>query len=185
MILPIYVYGTEVLRHETHEIDPQKEEGLAKLIDDMFETMYKADGVGLAAPQIGKSIRLFVIDADDLKAHYPETAGFKKAFINPSILEASDETATMEEGCLSLPGISESVTRPVRVRVRYMDLSGEWHEEWLEGFNARVFQHEYDHLEEVLFTDRVAPLRKQLIKGKLSKLSKGKVGAGYRTITGR
>ena len=186
MILPIYVYGTEVLRHETKEIaDPANEEGLPKLIDDMFETMYKADGVGLAAPQVGKSLRLFVIDADDLKESFPETAGFKKAFINPSILESSDEVVSMEEGCLSLPGISESVSRPKWVTVRYQDLQGEWHEEKLEGFNARVFQHEYDHLEEVLFTDRVAPLRKQMIKSKLSKLSKGKVGASYRTVTNR
>ena len=185
MILPIYVYGTEVLRHETKEIDPLKEEGLAKLIDDMFETMYKADGVGLAAPQVGKSIRLFVIDADELKSSFPETEGFKKAFINPSILESSEETVSMEEGCLSLPGISESVTRPKWVSVRYQDLDGEWHEERLEGFNARVFQHEYDHLEEVLFTDRIASLRKQMVKGKLSKLSKGKVPASYRTVSNK
>lgn len=183
MILPIYVYGTEVLRKETKEIDPLNEEGLDKLIGDMFETMYKADGVGLAAPQIGKSIRLFVVDADDLKDNFPETAGFKKAFINPTILESSEETCAMDEGCLSLPGISESVKRPKSVTVRYQDLQGEWHEEKLEGFNARVFQHEYDHLEDVLFTDRVTPLRKQMIKGKLSKLSKGKVPASYRTVT--
>ena len=183
MILPIYVFGTGVLRQETKEIDPLKEEGLSKLIDDMFETMYKADGVGLAAPQVGKSIRLFVIDADDLKGTFPETAGFKKAFINPSIIESSEETCSMEEGCLSIPGISESVVRPKSVTVRYQDLQGEWHEEHLEGFNARVFQHEFDHLEDVLFTDRVAPLRKQMIKGKLTKLTKGKVPASYRTVT--
>lgn len=183
MILSIYVYGTDVLRRETKEIDPTKEEGLEKLISDMYETMYSADGVGLAAPQIGKSIRLFVVDADDLKDNFPETAGFKKAFINPSIIESSAETCSMEEGCLSLPGISESVTRPKWVIVRYQDLMGEWHEERLDGFNARVFQHEFDHLEDVLFTDRVAPLRKQMIKGKLSKLSKGKVSASYRTVT--
>lgn len=182
MILPIYVYGTDVLRAETKEVDV-KDEHLQRFIDDLFETMYASDGVGLAAPQVGKAVRMFVIDADDLKDVYPETGGFKRTIINPIIVESGDEMVTLDEGCLSLPGISEPVKRPSSVRVKYQNLDGEWIEEELEGFNARVFQHEYDHLEGVLFTDKVAPMRRQMLKGKLSKLSKGKVNAAYRTVT--
>lgn len=182
MTLPIYIYGTEVLRTETKEVD-LKDEHLPKLVEDLFETMYASDGVGLAGPQVGKAMRIFVIDADDLKDIYPETAGFKRTVINPSILEFGDEQVSMDEGCLSLPGISEPVKRPSTIRVKYQSLDGEWVEEELSGFKARVFQHEYDHLEGVLFTDKVAPMRRQLLRGKLNKLSKGKVDASYRTVT--
>lgn len=182
MVLPIYIYGREELRTPTHEVSLE-DNTLPKLIDDMFETMYASDGVGLAAPQIGRSLRLFVVDASPLNDIYPETATFKRAFINPIILESSKEEVLMEEGCLSIPGVSEKVLRPKSVRVRYQTLDGRAVEELLEGFNARVFQHEYDHIEDVLFTDRISPLRKQLIKKKLNDLSRGKVRAGYRTVT--
>lgn len=184
MKLPVYIYGKEELREKTTEVNPG-EPMLTKLISDMYETMYDADGVGLAAPQVGKSLRLFVIDADPLKDVFPETEGFKKAFLNPTILESSKEEVIMEEGCLSFPGLSERVSRPTWVCVKYQDEAGEWHEEKLEGFCARVFQHEYDHIEGILFTDKVTGMRKQMIKTKLQKLARGKVTAGYRTISAK
>lgn len=184
MKLPIYIYGKEELRNKTVEVTPG-EPAIDKLVTDMFETMYDADGVGLAAPQVGKSMRLFVIDADPLKDVFPETAGFKQAYLNASILERSEEEVVMEEGCLSFPGLSERVSRPNWVRVKYQDEKGEWHEERLEGFCARVFQHEYDHIDGILFTDKVTGMRKQMIKTKLQKLAKGKVNADYRTISSR
>lgn len=182
MQLPIYVYGTEVLREETKEIT-QDYPGLQKLIEDMFETMYASDGVGLAAPQIGKAIRLFVVDADPLADDFPSSKGFKKVFINPVITSASDDTCTMQEGCLSLPGLSENVVRPKEVTVKYLDENFEAHEETFSDFNARVVQHEYDHLEQTLFTDRIKPMRKTIIKKKLQKMSRGEVRADYRVVT--
>ncbi len=184
MKLPIYIYGKAELREKTADVIPG-DPVLEKLIADMFETMYDADGVGLAAPQVGKAMRLFVIDADPLKDVFPETAGFKRAFLNASILESSEEEVMMEEGCLSFPGLSERIYRPSWVVVQYQDEKGEWHEEKLEGFCARVFQHEYDHINGILFTDKVTGLRKQMIKTKLQKLAKGKVNASYRTISSK
>ena len=182
MKLPIYVYGTEVLRRETQQITVEYP-GLEKLLSDMFETMYDSDGVGLAAPQVGKAIRLFVVDADPMKDEYPDSAGFKRIFINPEILASSEEECTMWEGCLSLPGINEKVTRPASVKVRYLDEHFQPHEEELHNFNARVFQHEYDHIEQTLFTDRISGMRKQMVKGKLQKMLRGQVSANYRVIT--
>lgn len=182
MILPIYVYGTEVLREETKEITPEYP-GLEKLIADMFETMYASDGVGLAAPQVGRAIRLFVVDADPLKDDFPDSEGFKRVFINPKITHQSEEICTMPEGCLSLPGLSENVDRPAEITLRYFDEGFNEKEETFSGFNARVVQHEYDHLEQTLFTDRVKPMRKAMIKNKLQKMSRGQVRAGYRVVT--
>lgn len=182
MKLPIYIYGMEVLREKTRELTPDYPD-LQKLVQNMIETMYDSDGVGLAAPQIGKSLRLFVIDADTLKDYYPETEGFKRVIINPVILSKSQETVAMEEGCLSLPGISEKVVRPKEITVRYQDENFEEHEEVLSGFNARVFQHEYDHIEGILFTDLISPMRKKMVKRKLQKLAKGDVNAGYQVVT--
>lgn len=184
MKLPIYIYGKEELRNKTEDVTPG-DAALDKLIADMYETMYDADGVGLAAPQVGKSLRLFVIDADPLKDAFPETAGFKRAFLNATIIESSPEEVVMEEGCLSFPGLSEKVSRPVWVKAKYQDEKGEWHEEKFEGFCARVFQHEYDHIDGILFTDKVAGMRKQMIKAKLQKLSRGKVTADYRIVTSK
>ena len=180
MILAIYTYGMPVLRKESVDITPDYP-GLEQLIADMFETMYHSDGVGLAAPQIGKAIRLVVITLDVLKDDYPEYAGFNKAYINPHILEYDDtHTETMEEGCLSLPGIHEPVKRPTRIRVKYQDEDFQEHEEWVEGYLARVMQHEFDHLDAHLFVDRLTPLRKQMVRGKLGQLLKGKFRCGYK-----
>lgn len=182
MELPIYVYGTEVLRKPTKEVTPETP-GLEKLISDMYDTMYASDGIGLAAPQVGKSLQLFVIDATPLKEAFPETAGMKHTFINAEILETGDEEVSMEEGCLSLPGISEPVSRPTMVQVRYQDDHFEWHTETFRGYCARVFLHEYDHTQGVLFTDKVSAMRRAMVRGKLKKLSRGNVRADYKVIT--
>lgn len=180
MILPIYTYGMPVLRKESEDITPDYPE-LQQLIKDMFETMYHSDGVGLAAPQIGRNIRLVVITLDPLKDDYPEYAGFNKVYINPHILEYDDtKTESMEEGCLSLPGIHEPVRRPTRILVAYDDEQFQHHEEWVEGYLARVMQHEFDHLDAHLFVDRISPLRKQMVRSKLTQLIKGKFRCAYK-----
>lgn len=180
MILPIYTYGMPVLRKEAEDITPDYPE-LKELIANMFETMYHSDGVGLAAPQIGKAIRVVVITLDPLKEDYPEYANFNKAYINPHILEFDDsKTESMDEGCLSLPGINEPVRRPTRIHVKYMDEDFNEHDEWVEGFLARVMQHEFDHLDGHLFIDRISPLRKQMIRSKLSQMLKGKFRCAYK-----
>lgn len=185
MILPIYTYGQSVLRKVASDITPDYS-NLPQLIENMFETMYRSDGVGLAAPQIGLDIRVVVITLDVLKDDYPEYAGFNKAYINPHILEYDEsETVSMDEGCLSLPGIHEPVRRPTRIRVRYQDPDFTEHEEWVDGYLARVMQHEFDHLEGKVFTDRISPLRKQMVKSKLASLAKGKVRCSYKVKTAR
>ncbi|PTL32910.1 peptide deformylase [Prevotella sp. oral taxon 376] len=181
MILPIYIYGQSVLRKQAEDISLDYPD-LKQLIQDMFETMHASDGVGLAAPQIGKSIRVVVIDLDVLKDDFPEYENFRRAFINPHILEYDDtETETLEEGCLSVPGIHESVTRPTRIHVKYVDEELKEHDEWVEGYLARVMQHEFDHLDGTMFVDRVKPLRKQLIRNKLKAMTQGKYRCAYRT----
>ncbi len=181
MILPIYIYGQPVLRKVAEDI-PADYPNLDELIRDMFETLVESDGVGLAAPQIGKSIRVVVIDLDVLSDDLPEYKDFRKAYINPHILEYDDtNTETMEEGCLSLPAIHEKVTRPTRIRVSYMDADMKSHDEWVEGYLARVMQHEFDHLEGKVFVDRISPLRKQLIKSKMRALLQGRYRCGYKT----
>lgn len=181
MILPIYTYGSAVLREEAEDITPDYPE-LSTLIDNMFETMYNSQGVGLAAPQIGLPIRLAVITLDCLSEDYPEYKDFNEAYINPHILEFDNsELKSMEEGCLSLPGISEPVKRPTRIKVKWLDREWNEHEEWVEGYLARVMQHEFDHLEGTVFTDRLAPLRKQIVRKKLSNLLAGKFSCNYKT----
>lgn len=180
MILAIYTYGNAVLRKETKEISSDYPD-LKILVDNMFETMYNADGVGLAAPQIGLAIRLLVIDLAPFKEQDPELGSFRVAMINPEILEMSEETEICEEGCLSIPGIHESVPRSVKIKIRYYDTDFNEHVEEFEGYKARVVQHEYDHLEGNLFTDKVNPLRRQLLKSKLTNIAKGKVRAEYKT----
>lgn len=179
MILPIYLYGQPVLRRESDEV-PQDYADLKQLIADMFETLTQADGCGLAAPQVGKSMRMFIVDGTVLAEDYPECATFKKAFINPEVLEESEETIAYSEGCLSLPGISENVVRPVSVHVHYYDENWQEHDEWLEGFNSRIFQHEYDHIEGNVFTDKISPIRRQFVKNKLINIAKGKTTARYK-----
>ncbi len=181
MVLPIYIYGQPVLRKEAQDI-PKDYPGLKELIADMFETMDESDGIGLAAPQIGKDIRVAVIDLNALSDDMPEYKGFRKAYINAHILEYDDtETDTQEEGCLSLPAIHEKVTRPTRIRVSYLDEELQEHDEWIDGYLARVMQHEFDHLDGKVFVDRISALRKQLIKNKLRSLLQGRYRCGYKT----
>lgn len=178
MILPIYLYGQAVLRKPTEEITQTPE--LKQFIADMYETLTQADGCGLAAPQVGKSWRLFIVDGTELAEDYPECTDFKRTFINPELLAASEETCTYSEGCLSLPGISENVVRPKTIRIRYQDENFVEHEEEFTGFCARIIQHEYDHLEAHVFTDRISPIRKTFVRNKLASIAKGKVGAKYK-----
>ncbi|MDR0758232.1 MAG: peptide deformylase [Tannerella sp.] len=178
MILPVYTYGQPVLREKTHDIDADYP-GIKQLIADMFETMYQAEGIGLAAPQIGRSIRLLVIDTDALKKSYPECRKFKRVMINPEIVEKSDKTIVQEEGCLSFPGIHEKVERAARIRVRYLNEDFVAQEEILENFAARVVQHEYEHLDGEMLIDHISPIRKQLNKGKLNSIIKGATSCAY------
>lgn len=180
MILPIYLYGQAVLRKVAQDITPDYPE-LPKLIEDMFETMDNAEGVGLAAPQIGLPIRLVVIDLSPLSDDFPEYKDHRKVYINAHIIETSEDTDSAEEGCLSLPGIHEKVTRPVRVHVKYMDENFIEHDEWVDGFLARCMQHEFDHLEGKVFVDRLSPLRRQMNKNRLMNLLKGKAHCAYKT----
>lgn len=179
MILPIYLYGQPVLRKEAEALSASYPE-LKQLEADMFETMYHAEGVGLAAPQVGLSIRLLVIDADVLAEDYPECKGFKRTMINPVFLEKSEETISLDEGCLSLPGIHEKVARSKRIRVRYFDTDFQAHEETLEGFAARVVQHECEHLAGHVFIDNISAIRRQLNKSKLNNIIKGTARCAYR-----
>lgn len=179
MIYPIVVYGSPVLRKVASEIDKDYP-NLTKLIEDMFETMYASDGIGLAAPQIGKSIRLMVIDATSLAEEEPKLANFKKVFINPEIIKEEGAEWAFSEGCLSLPKIREDVVRKPNVHIQYYDENFEFHDEKWDGIAARIIQHEYDHLEGVLFVDHLSPLKKKLLKGKLNAISKGKVDANYK-----
>lgn len=181
MILPIYTYGQPVLRKEAQDITPDYPE-LKTLIENMWETLAKSEGIGLAAPQIGLDIRLVVIDLDPLAEDLPEYKNFKKTYINAHILEYDDtEKESSEEGCLSLPAIHEKVVRPTRILVSYMDEEFKEHEEWVDGYLARVMQHEFDHLDGKMFIDRISPLRKQLIKSKLKALLQGRFRCAYRT----
>jgi peptide deformylase len=179
MILPIYTYGNAVLRKHAEEISSDYPD-LKKLIDDMYETMYHADGVGLAAPQVGLPIRMLVIGLDALAEDNPELAKFKKVMINPVMLEMSEEEVEGNEGCLSIPGISEKVYRAEWIKIKYHDADFNEYIEEFEDFIARVIQHEYDHLEGSLFTDHVNPLRRQMIKTKLNNIAKGKVQCDYK-----
>ncbi|MBL4669540.1 MAG: peptide deformylase [Flavobacteriales bacterium] len=181
MILPIVAYGTPVLREETKEIE-QDYPDLNLLIEDMFDTMYAAKGVGLAAPQIGRAIRLFIVDASGFNEddEHPELEGFKRIYINPIIVEESGKEWKFEEGCLSIPGIREDVSRQPNITIEYYNEKFELIEETLDGIAARVIQHEYDHIETVLFTDKINPLRKRLIKGKLNDIAKGNIKVNYR-----
>lgn len=182
MIYPIVAYGDPVLKKKAEEIT-QDYPGLKQLIEDMFETMYNAHGVGLAAPQIGKSIRLFVVDATPFSEGEdgdPSCADFRRVFINPIIYEEEGEEWGFEEGCLSIPNIREEVWRKPVVRIEYYDENWDLYEEELDGYAARVVQHEYDHIEGTLFIERIKPFRRTLIKGKLSDISNGEVDVAYR-----
>ena len=181
MTYPIVVYGHPVLRKVAVEVD-KDHPGLAQLIDDLFETMYNSEGLGLAAPQIGKSVRIFVIDGKPVAEEEPELQDFKKVFINARITEKYGDLQLMNEGCLSIPNLREEVNRESHIRIIYYDEAWVLHDEEYDGYRARIIQHEYDHLDGILFTDKVSPLRKRLLKSKLLAISKGKFEAEYRTI---
>lgn len=180
MILPIYLYGQPVLRKVARNIDKDYP-NLKELIQNMFETMYNADGIGLAAPQIGLDIRLFVIDLEPLAEDDPRYKGFKKVFINPQIIEETGEIVSLQEGCLSIPGINEAVSREETIRIKYVDENFEEKDEIYSDFFARCIQHEYDHIEGKLFIDKISGIRKQLIKSKLNNMIKGRVNCSYKT----
>ncbi len=188
MILPIVAYGDPVLKKPAEEINKDYP-GLDQLIADMFETMYQASGVGLAAPQVGRSIRMFIVDGspfaetDDDEEEDPRAAGmegFKKVFINPVIEEESGVEWGFAEGCLSIPKIREEVFRKEIVRISYYDENWNFHEETFDGYKARIIQHEYDHIEGVLFTDHLSVLKKRLLTKRLSNISQGVVSVDYK-----
>lgn len=180
MIRPIYTYGQPVLREKAQLVDASWGD-LNALVADMFDTMYQADGVGLAAPQIGLSVRVLVIDASPLANDYLECKDFKRVMINPEITSHSEDAISFEEGCLSFPGVHENVARFSKISVRYLDAELHLQEEELEGFAARVVQHECDHLDGRVFIDSISSIRKQLNKGKLGLILKGAAKCSYRT----
>ena len=187
MILPIIAYGNPVLKRIADEI-PENFEGLSSLLTDMFETMYAAKGVGLAAPQIGASIRLFIVDGSPFANEEGEEIdpkaigieGFKKVFINPIIEEESGDLWPFQEGCLSIPKIRENVSRKERICVSYYDENWSLHRDEFDGYKARIIQHEYDHLEGILFTDKLSPLKKKLLSKRLGNVSIGIVEVDYK-----
>ena len=185
MFLPIYLYGHPVLRKASEDIGTDYP-GLGQLIEDMFYTMDQADGVGLAAPQIGRNIRLFVVDTSAFAENDPECDGFRRAFMNAHITERFGEEKNREEGCLSVPGIHEYVKRPDSIRIRHTDpATGKETEEVYSGYKAWVIQHEYDHLDGKIFTDHLSPLRKRLLKGKLANIAAGKADCRYKNVTAK
>lgn len=180
MLLPIYAYGQPVLKKVAENISPEYP-NLKELIKNMWETMYEAHGVGLAAPQIGHSIRLFVIDTEQLeKEDNPDLVGFKKVFINAQKIEEKGEKWSYEEGCLSIPNIRGEVLRKPLLTIRYLDENFVEHTQSFDGVNARVIQHEYDHIDGILFTDHLSPVKRTLIRNKLENIRRGKVNAEYR-----
>ncbi len=181
MILPVVAYGHPTLKKRAVEIE-QDYPDLNEFIENMWETMYKAVGVGLAAPQVNKGIRLFVIDAAPYKDEFPEVEGFKKVFINAEILEETGEEWEYNEACLSVPGLAEYVSRKPKIKIKYQDENFEEHIEEYDGMLARIIQHEYDHIEGVVFVERVSNMKKLLLKNKLKDISTGKVNASYKMI---
>lgn len=186
MVLPIVAYGDPVLRKET-EVLTKDFPKLEALIENMFETMYEARGIGLAAPQVGMAVRLFIVDAtvfeddEDLTEEEQKFAStFKKVFINPKIIAESGDEWAFNEGCLSIPDVREDVFRQPEVTIEYEDENFKKQKETLTGIVARIVQHEYDHIEGILFTDKLSPLKKRLIKGKLTNISKGNIDVDYR-----
>lgn len=180
MILPIFAFGQPVLKQVAKDITAEYE-GLSQLIEDMWETMYQAYGVGLAAPQIGLGIRIFVVDSTQIKDEMRKgEQGIKKVFINAHVIEESGKSWGYEEGCLSIPHVRGEVERLDTVRIKYMDENFNEFEETYSGINARVIQHEYDHIDGVLFTDKLKPLKKKLIQRRMNDIAAGKVRADYK-----
>ena len=181
MIRPIYLYGSGVLREAAAEADITKKEEIAALVADLKETLVKADGCGLAAPQIGVSQRVLIVTGEGLEETYPYLKDFRRTMINPEVLEESSEKCTFSEGCLSVPGVYADVTRPASIRIRYYDEDLKEVEETLDKFACRMVQHELDHLDGTMFVDRVAPIRRKMIAKKLQNISRGKVSTAYKT----
>jgi peptide deformylase len=181
MVLPVLAYGHPTLRRISEDIEKDYP-GLDELIDNMFDTMYATAGVGLAAPQINKNIRLFIVDASPFGEEVPEAKGFKKVFINAQIIEEKGDEWSFNEGCLSLPEIREDVIRQPDIRIQYYDENFEYHDDKFSKVMARIIQHEYDHLEGILFVDRIPNIRKILLKRKLSDISKGNIDVDYKMI---
>ncbi len=179
MILPIVAFGDPVLTSKAKDINPDYP-NLKELISDMWETMYNAEGVGLAAPQIGESIRLFIIDASPFKEDEPEVDGLKRVFINPVIFEKTGKDLLFNEGCLSFPGLREDIYRKPDIKIRYYDEDFNEHTESYTGIASRIIQHEYDHIEGVVMINRISPLKRQLIKNRLGNIAKGKVNTAYK-----
>ena len=181
MIQAIYLYGSEVLRKKAEPADLGEKDQLKNLIQDLKDTLERADGCGLAAPQIGESVRVVVVDGDVMADIYDYLKGFKRTFVNPVVLEESQETSTYNEGCLSVPGVYCDVVRPKKIKVEYYDENLEKHTEEFDNFAARMIQHEFSHLDGVLFTDLVAPIRKKLVMKKLQRIAAGKVPTRYKS----
>lgn len=185
MILPIYLYGSEVLRTKASIVDLTSQkirEEISKLVNDMIETMSHADGVGLAAPQVGKLIRLIVVDGTPIADSFPELENFRRVLINPIVLEESTQEVEYNEGCLSIPDINAGVLRPEKIKIKYFNQNFEEVQEELEGFCCRIVQHELDHLDGVLFVDKTAPIRKKMVSARLNNIRAGKVKTSYKTI---
>lgn len=190
MLLPIYIYGTSVLREKAQPVDLETEEGkeerlkgIKELLNDMYQTMKHADGVGIAAPQVGKSLRMLIVDGTGLAEDMPELKDFKRYMINPVVTMESAETAEYSEGCLSVPDIHADVTRPKTIEVEYFNEKFEKIKETFTGFACRMVEHEMDHLNGHMFIDRVSPIRRKLMAAKLAKLQGGKVRTSYKTVT--
>lgn len=178
MILPIYAYGNPVLKRRTEEIDSEYPD-LHDLIKNMWDTMYNADGVGLAAPQVGRSVRLFIVDTEQLEKEEPDAPGIKKVFINAQIVEENGDNWTYEEGCLSIPNVRGDVERQSYIKIEFQDENFETYIEEFSGVNARVIQHEYDHIEGILFTEKLKPIKRSMVRRKLDQLRKGKASVDY------
>ncbi|MAJ52315.1 MAG: peptide deformylase [Flammeovirgaceae bacterium] len=180
MIYPITLYGDPILKKPAQEVASDQVD-VSVLVADMFETMSHASGVGLAAPQIGKSLRIFVMDSSPMKAsEEPSEPGLRQVFINPKIIEENGEKWPFEEGCLSIPGIREDIMRASHIKITFFDEHWRQHTSEFDGVDARIIQHEYDHIEGILFTDHISAFKRRLLKGKLMNISKGRVDAEYR-----
>jgi len=181
MILPVVAYGHPVLKKVARDIDPSFPK-LKEFVADMFETMYQSDGVGLAAPQVNQSIRLFIVDSSAFSDKYPESKEFKRVFINAKIYKYEGDEYSFNEGCLSFPGLREDIVRKPVIHIKFFDENMQPHDERFDGINARVIQHEYDHIEGIVFVDRMSSLRRMIIKGKLNDISKGNVDVAYKMM---
>jgi len=184
MKLPVYAYGHPVLRKKCEEVDKDYPD-LQQFIADMWETMYHTHGIGLAAPQVGKAIRVFVIDTEQMEDEEDEKdtfVGLKRVFVNPVKVKEAGEPWAYEEGCLSIPEIRGKVSRPGQLRIQYYDENFNFHDDVFDDMNARVIQHEYDHIEGILFTDHLSPLKKQLLKKRLEKIKKGEISPKYKMV---